>query len=60
MNNNEENNDNKLTLNIRDEDNNKRNNYLQSNEKNEEIEKVKNIMKYTDDEINTLSYELAK
>ena len=60
MNNNDENNDNKITLNIISKDeSNKGNNSSQSKEKNSEIEKVKNIMKYNDDEINTLSYELA-
>ena len=60
MSNNEENNDNKITLNIISEDvakDGKKSS--QSKEKYSEIEKVKNIMKYTDDEINTLSYELA-
>jgi len=60
MSNNEENNENKITLNIISEDAAKKGKKSsKSKEKNSEIEKVKNIMKYTDDEINTLSYELA-
>ena len=60
MSNNEENNENKITLNIISEDvakDGKKSSH--SKEKNIEIENIKNIMKYTDDEINKLSYELA-